>query len=203
MPSLMAGNKFRLQTGAGSHLPRITLLFKIMAHRLLSAGCTYNTQYLFMIDVPFSQSNYLGTDQEPAALQQYVHALLARQHALDLLDTIHQQINQVWATIRKLLESTGAAVRATQAVRVARAAQAVQAKNSYRSLERRREECIAALHQAERRANAALQAMLAARSTSPSRKTTDFHPSSSGRSNNRLISRADRQKLKSACSNRG
>jgi len=143
-----------------------------------------------MIDVQF-HSNYAGTDNEPEALQQYVHALLARQHALDLLETIHQQVNHVWATIRKLLESTGAAVRPNQTIRVARAAQAVQAKNSYRSLEQRREECIVTLHQAERRANAALQSMLAHAKSSSRAQSTD-----------RLISRPARRKLKSAFSTR-
>jgi len=80
--------------------------------------------------------------------------------------------------MRRLLDGPGAAVRAAKAVRVARATQAAQAQNSYRSLERRREECIAALHHAERRANAALQTMLAAHPQPVSRKTPAFRPSS-------------------------
>jgi hypothetical protein len=151
-----------------------------------------------MIDVPFSHPNYLNTDQEPEAVQQYVRALLSRQHALDLLETIHQQINQVWGNIRKLLEGSAAA-RLTQAVRVARAAQVVQAKSAYRSLEKRREECIAALHQAERRANAALQALLVTPPERPAPKTHGFRPSGL-RPNNRLVSRAARRKSKNSCS---
>src|ERR1700679_3114848 len=97
----------------------------------------------FMFETPVSQSNCAAQDREHEALQQYVHALLDRQKALDLLDTIQQRINQVWAVMRRLLEHSGAPGGATKAVRAARASQAVQAQNSYRSLDRRREECIA------------------------------------------------------------
>ena len=62
--------------------------------------------------------------------------------------------------------------RAAQAVRVARAALAAQARNSYRLLEKRQEECIASLHQAELRANAALHGILIAGAKRPSRKTS-------------------------------
>jgi hypothetical protein len=113
-----------------------------------------------MINIQFNQSDYTVAGQGNESLQQYVHALLARQKALDLLETIQQQINQVWSVMRKLLNGPGAAVRAAKAVRAARAAQAAQAKSSYCLLEKRREECIAALQQAECRANAALQTML-------------------------------------------
>src|SRR5271170_3620425 len=147
-----------------------------------------------MIDVPFNQSDCTVADREQQALQQYVHALLDRQQALDLLETIHQQTKQVWSAIRKLLDGTGAAIRAAKAVRVARAAQAAQVQNSYRSLEKRREECIAALHQAERRANAALHAMLAARAQPL--KSTDFPQPPRAQSNDRLSCRSVRRKLK-------
>ena len=145
---------------------------------------------MIMIDLQFSQSNCVETGQEPEAIQQYVHALLSRQHSLDLLETINQQINQVWVNIRRLLEGTSAAARLTQAVRVARAAQAEQAKNAYRALARRREECIAALHQAERRANAALQLLLASRPKRPSRKSPKL----------RRVSRTLRRKSRNTCS---
>ena len=170
-----------------------------MARLLLSRGHTFD---IYMIDIPFSQSNYVTAGQEPAALQQYVHALLTRQHSLDLLETIHQQINQVWATILKLLEGTGAAHRASQAVRAARAARAVQAKNAYRSLEKRREECIAILHQAELRKNAAWQTILAAGPQARPGKTSGLQSTARAASDNRLISRPARQKVKNACSAR-
>jgi hypothetical protein len=104
--------------------------------------------------------------------------MLARQQALDLLDSIHQQINQVWAMMRRLLERSPAAAKAGEAVRVARAAQAAKAQDSYRSLEKRREQCIAALHQAERRANAAMQAMLSVQPKADTRSGSNSRSSS-------------------------
>ena len=153
-----------------------------------------------MIDTTFNASDYTVAGRNNESLQQYVHALLARQQALDLLESIQQQINQVWSVMRRLLEGTGSALRAAKAVRAARAAQAAQAQSNYRSLEKRREECITALHQAERRANAALQTMLAAQPQPAARKSTDFAVSPRSRSNDRLVCRAGRRKLKNACS---
>jgi hypothetical protein len=155
-----------------------------------------------MIDTHYNQAGYEVADPEQEALQEYVRALLARQQALDLLETIHQQIKQVWTVMRKLLDGAGAAGRAAQAVRIARAALAAQAQSSYHLLEQRREECFAALHQAERRANAALHAMLAAGSRLPSRKTRGFTPSSRARHNGHPACRPARRKLRSALSER-
>lgn len=149
-----------------------------------------------MIDLQLRQTGYVAAEGEPEALQQYVRALLARQHALDLLDTIHEQINNVWGTIRRLLEGSSAA-RAAKAERKARAAQAIEAKNSYRSLERRREVCIAALHQAERRANVALQSLIAM-GANARLKTSEFVASSPARTSSRLDCRSPRRKLKAA-----
>ncbi len=151
-----------------------------------------------MIDTHYSQTDYAIANPEQEALQKYVRALLARQQALDLLETIHQQIKQIWTVMRKLLDGAGAAGRAAQAVRIARAALATQAQNSYHLLEKRREECVAALHQAERRANTALHAMLASRSKPPSPKTRNFPPSSRARPNGHLACRPARRKLKTA-----
>jgi len=156
----------------------------------------------FMIDTHYSQADDAVANPEQEALQEYVRALLARQQALDLLETIHQQIKQIWTVMRKLLDGAGAAGRAAQAVRIARAALATQAQNSYRLLEKRREECIAALHQTECRANAALHAMLAARSKTPSQKTRNFPPSSRARHNGRPACRPGRRKLRTALSER-
>jgi hypothetical protein len=155
-----------------------------------------------MIDTHYSQTDYTVENPAQEALQEYVRALLARQQALDLLDTIHQQIKQIWTVMRKLLDGAGAAGRAAQAVRIARAALAVQAQNSYHLLEKRREECIAALHQAERRANATLHSMLAARSKAPSRKTRNAPPSSRARHNGRQVCHSGRGKLGLASSER-
>jgi hypothetical protein len=153
-----------------------------------------------MIDIQFSPSGRMVANREHEILQEYVRALLARQQALDLLETIQQQIKQVWAVMRKLLEGTGSAARAAQAVRAARAAQATQAQNSYRSLEKRREECIAALHQAERRANAALQTMLVAQPQPAFRKTPNFTMLSRARFNEHPVCRPAGRKPKNAFS---
>lgn len=106
----------------------------------------------------------LGRGNE--ALQQYIQALLARQHALDLLESTHQQIKDTWTTLRGLLEGLGFPQKANKVVRHARAAQACAARDAYRALEKRRDECVAALHDAERRARDAWKAMFSSRSTS-------------------------------------
>lgn len=135
----------------------------------------------------------MATDQKQEVLQNYVHALLARQQALDLLETLRQQINDVWGVMRRLLEIPG---QAGQAVRAARAAQAAQAQSTYRALEKRREECMATLYQAERRANAALQVILAGNRTSATRRNSGFPLLRRGRTLKRLISRPSRRRFK-------
>jgi hypothetical protein len=153
-----------------------------------------------MIDIQFSQPSCASAGGENAGLQQYVRALLARQQALDLLESIHQQINQVWASMRRLLDGRGAAARA-QAVRAARAAQAAKAQSSYRTLEKRREECIAALHQAELTANVALQKILVASSQPASQKTPDSAVSQKqARRTGRSLCHSAGRKLKNAFS---
>jgi flagellar FliJ protein len=89
--------------------------------------------------------------QEQEALETYARALLARQQALDLLADMDHRIGRDYAQMRQLL-----AGRCT-------AAQAAQAQNFHSSLEKKRDDCVTALGQAERRVNAASQAMLAAR----------------------------------------
>lgn len=115
-----------------------------------------------MIDYSSQDTETRVADTEKTSLQEYVHALLARQKALDLLDSVQYQINEVWSVMRRLLDYTGAAARATQAVRAARAAQASLAQKSYRALEKRRETCLARLRDAENRADAALKSLVAA-----------------------------------------
>jgi flagellar export protein FliJ len=89
--------------------------------------------------------------QENEALERYARALLARQQAVDALENIHQRITEDFARMRSLLAGGCAA------------AQAAQAQNYHRSLEKTRDDGVAALGQAERRVQAACQAMLAAR----------------------------------------
>jgi flagellar export protein FliJ len=89
--------------------------------------------------------------QEQEALENYARALLARQQVLDLLTDMDQRITRDFAQMRKLLAGRCAA------------AQAAQAQNFHASLEKKRDDCVAALGKAERRVNAASRAMLAAR----------------------------------------
>jgi flagellar export protein FliJ len=89
--------------------------------------------------------------QENEALEFYARALLSRQHALASLEAIHHRIAEDFARMRQLLAGG------------CTAAQAAQAQNYHRSLEKMREEAVGALEQAERRVNAASQAMLIAR----------------------------------------
>lgn len=89
--------------------------------------------------------------QENDALENYARALLARQQTLEKLETARERIQEHFAQMRQWLSEGGAA------------AQAAQAQSWHRSLEKMRDECVAALGLAERRVNAASQAMLAAR----------------------------------------
>jgi len=89
--------------------------------------------------------------QEQEALENYARALLARQQVLDMLTDMDQRIGRDFVQMRKLL-----AGRCT-------AAQAAQAQNFHASLEKKRDDCVAALGKEERRVNTTSRAMLAAR----------------------------------------
>jgi flagellar export protein FliJ len=89
--------------------------------------------------------------QENEALEHYARALLVRQQALALLENLHQRIAEDFAQRRQLLAGG------------CTAAQAAQAQNYHRTLEKLRDEGVAALGQAERGVNVTSQAMLAAR----------------------------------------
>jgi flagellar export protein FliJ len=89
--------------------------------------------------------------QEQEALENYARALLTRQQILNLLAEIDQRISRDFTQMRQLL-----AGRCT-------AAQAAQAQSFHASLQKKRDECVSALGQSERRVNAASHAMLAAR----------------------------------------
>jgi flagellar export protein FliJ len=89
--------------------------------------------------------------RENEALEKFAQALLARQVLLDLLESIDERIDQSRGQIRKLLTHG------------CDAAQASQAYDCHATLEKRREECVTSLGQAELRVNAASQAMLLAR----------------------------------------
>jgi hypothetical protein len=142
-----------------------------------------------MIDTPLTQADYTPMDPRREVLQEYVHALLARQRALDLLDTIHRQTAQIVNVMKNLLEGASPAGRAAKAMRIARAALTAQAQKSYHLLERRRDECIAAKRLAERRANTALQSLLSSRNTQ-----------STSRPRNQLAAKHSRGRFKSPLS---
>jgi flagellar export protein FliJ len=89
--------------------------------------------------------------QEQTALEQYAQTLLARQQAVAKLENAQRELN---ASMQELRQQLAAGCTA---------AQAAQAHDYQRSLGRRRDECTQALGTAERRVNAAMQAMLAAR----------------------------------------
>jgi flagellar export protein FliJ len=88
---------------------------------------------------------------EQEALEFYARALLARQQVLDLLADIDHRIGRDFVQMRQLLAGP------------CTAAQASQAQAFHASLEKQRDECLVTLGQAERRVNAASQAMLVAR----------------------------------------
>jgi len=89
--------------------------------------------------------------RENETLEQYAHALGARQQVLDLLESIDEKISQSRVAIRTLL-SNGCG-----------ASEAAHAYAAHGALEKRRDECVTALGHAERRVNAASQAMMLAR----------------------------------------
>jgi flagellar export protein FliJ len=89
--------------------------------------------------------------QEQTALEQYAQTLLARQQAVAKLENAQRELN---ASMQELRGQLAAGCTA---------AHAAQAHDYQRSLGRRRDECAQALGTAERRVNAAMQAMLAAR----------------------------------------
>jgi len=84
-------------------------------------------------------------------MEQYAQALLARQQAMAKLEALQQELTVTMEELRVRLAAGCIA------------SQAAQAHDYQRSLARRRDEASAALGTAERRVNAAMQGMLAAR----------------------------------------
>jgi flagellar export protein FliJ len=89
--------------------------------------------------------------QEQQALEEYARALCAREKALQTLAAIDHRIGSDYVQMRQLLSGK------------CTAAQAAQAQSFQRTLQKKREEGVAALGQCERRVNAASKTMLAAR----------------------------------------
>ncbi|HEX3988053.1 MAG TPA: flagellar export protein FliJ [Verrucomicrobiae bacterium] len=88
---------------------------------------------------------------EQVAMEQYAQALLNRQLAAERLNSIQGELDACWKELR------GHMVKGCSASTVS------QAHDYHRVVTRRRDEGIAALGVAERRVNAAMQTMLAAR----------------------------------------
>jgi flagellar export protein FliJ len=118
--------------------------------------------------------------QEQEALENYARALLARQQVLAALTDMDQRIGRDFTQMRKLLSGP------------CTAAQAAQAQNFHASLEKKRDECVAALGHAERRLNAASQAMLAARQK---RETVDIYREKQQAAHQRLELREEQKIL--------
>ena len=89
--------------------------------------------------------------QEQNAMEHYAQALLVRQQTLDRLAAIERELTAGWQELRGQLAKGCTASRAAQA------------HDYHRALGIRRDEAVGALGVAERRVNAALQTMLAAR----------------------------------------
>jgi flagellar export protein FliJ len=89
--------------------------------------------------------------QENDALERYARALLVRQQALDAVEAASERIHAHWGEMRRHLSRRCSAL------------QARQLQEHHGVLERRQQECVAALRAAERAVNAASQIMLLAR----------------------------------------
>lgn len=88
---------------------------------------------------------------EQAAMEQYAHALAAREQAARRVNDTREKLNAVAREIRALLAGNFAASRAAQA------------QDSHRALQQQLNECVAALGLAECQVNVAQNALLAAR----------------------------------------
>lgn len=84
-------------------------------------------------------------------MEHYAQALLGRRLAMERLEEFQRQLGAGWQELRNLLK------------RGCEAAKAAQMQAYHRSLEKRRDESVLALGVAERRVNAAFQAMMLAR----------------------------------------
>jgi flagellar export protein FliJ len=118
--------------------------------------------------------------KENDALEEFARALAARQHVLDLLEGMDADIGDDWSHIRHLLAGG------------CNAAQAAQAYFFHRSLETKRDDCVAALGQAERRVQSAWQAMLAAHQA---REIVDIYRKKQQTRHHRLEAREEQKVL--------
>ena len=126
--------------------------------------------------------------QENEALQQYSRALLVRQQALDALEAARDQIRAHWTEMRRRLAGP------------CPAGQARQLQDHLLVLERRQQECVAALRAAERGVNAASQVMLLARQQ---REIVETYRDKQLAKHQRLEAREDQKLLDELAGRRG
>jgi len=88
---------------------------------------------------------------EQKAMEKYAQTLIGKRTALDALEAVEHELARSWNEWREKM------------ARGCTAADAMQAQVYQRSLKLRQEECARTLETAERRVNAAMQAMLIAR----------------------------------------
>jgi flagellar export protein FliJ len=89
--------------------------------------------------------------QEQKAMDQYVRSLALRSQAAERLETAESTLTAAWQEWR------------TQMTQGVTAIEAARAQAHHRLLMRQRDECVTGLETADRRVNAALQAMIAAK----------------------------------------
>jgi flagellar export protein FliJ len=118
--------------------------------------------------------------QENDAMESYVAALASRQQMKSNLEAIDARIKEDSSHILRLLDSG------------CRAAQASQARHFHSSLEKQLNECVIALGRAERRVQAASQAMLVARQQ---REIVDTYRDKQHQSHERLRAREEQKTL--------
>jgi len=116
--------------------------------------------------------------QENDAIEQYARALAARHQALAVLEAARERIQAQWAEMRRQLSRRCMALQATQM------------QDHYRVLERRQQECVAALRAAERGVNVASQIMLLARQQ---REIVDTYRTKQLAKHQRLEARAEQK----------
>jgi flagellar export protein FliJ len=118
--------------------------------------------------------------KENDALEEYGRALAARQQVLSSLEVMDARIVDDWSHIRRLLSGG------------CNAAQLAHAHSFHRSLEAKRNDCVAALGQAERRVQSASHAMLAAHQQ---REIVDVYREKQYARHQRLLAREEQKIL--------
>lgn len=126
--------------------------------------------------------------QEQKAMERYAKMLLARRQTFDALDAAHRELSACWQEWREKMAAGCTAADGTKA------------QEAQRVLSQRRDECAHALQTAERRVNAALQAMLLARRQ---REIVDKYCEQQKARHRRELARGDQKFLDDIAGRRG